>query len=137
MDGEEEYDKEIIGSDNEHISKMFTVKRDDDNKSQEGVVSLVVCDEAMLHPTKETLVDKNMWIVDTGAISHVTYSRTGGVNHCNMTVKTRGFVGELINPDLKMDILVMYMYDNGKEIKAELKDVRVNKKFNFNLFSVT
>jgi hypothetical protein len=44
---EEEYDKEIIGSDNEHISNIYTVKRDDDDKSQGGVVSLVVCDKTM------------------------------------------------------------------------------------------
>jgi hypothetical protein len=134
---EEEYDKEIIGSDNEHVSKIYTVKRDDDDKSQGGVVSQVVCDKAMLHPKMETLVDKDMWIADTGATSHVTHTRIGGVNHRNMMVKTRGFVGESIYPDLEMDIPVTYMCDFGKEIKAELKDVQVNKKFNFNLFIVT
>jgi hypothetical protein len=36
-----------------------------------------------------------------------------------------------------MDIPVTYTCGNGKEIKAELKDVQVNEKFNFNLFSVT
>jgi hypothetical protein len=133
---EEEYDKEIIGSDNEHVSKIYKVKRDDDDESRE-VASLVVCEETMLHPTMETLVDKDMWIADTGAKRHVTYSRIGGVNNCNMTVKMRGFVGESINPDLEMDIPVTYMCDNGKEIEAKLKDVQVNEKFNFNLFSVT
>jgi hypothetical protein len=103
---EEEYNKEIIGSDNEHVSKIYKVKTDDDDESQGGVVSLVVCEDTMLHPTMETLVDKDMWITDTGATSHVTYSRIGGMNNCNTTVKTRGFVGESINPDLEMDILV-------------------------------
>ncbi len=134
---EEEYNKVIIGSDNEHMSKIYAVKRDDDDESQGGVVSLIVYNKAMLHSTMETLVDKDMWIVDTGATSHVTYSRIGGVNQPNRMVKTRGFVGESINPDLKMDILVTYMCDDGKEIDAELKDVQVNKMFNFNLFSVT
>jgi hypothetical protein len=92
----EEYNKEIIGSDNEHVSKICTVKRDDDDKSQGGVVSLVVCDKAMLHPTMLTLVDKDMWIANTGATSHVTYSRIQGLNNCNMSVKTRGFAGESI-----------------------------------------
>jgi hypothetical protein len=46
--------------DDEHISKTYTVKRDDDDKSQGGVVSLVVCDKTMIHPTMETLVDKDM-----------------------------------------------------------------------------
>jgi hypothetical protein len=78
-----------------------------------------------------------MWIPDTGTTSHITYSRIRGVNHCNTMVETRGFVGESINPDLEMDIPVTYMCDDGKEIEAELKDVQVNEKFNFNLFSVT
>ncbi len=78
-----------------------------------------------------------MWIVDTGATSHITYNRTGGVNLPNMTVKTRGFAGQSINPDLEMNIPVMYICDKSKEIEAELKDVQVNEKFNFNLFSIT
>jgi hypothetical protein len=116
---EEEYNEEIIGSDNEHVSKIYTAKRDDDKKSQGGVISLVVSDKTMIHPTMETLVDKDMWIADTGATSHVTHSRIRGVNHCNTTVKTRGFVGKSINPLLDMDILVTYICDNGKEIEAE------------------
>ncbi len=134
---EEEYNKDIIGSNNEHVSKIYTVKRDDDNKSQGGVISLVVCDKAMLHPTMETLVDKDMWIVDTGATSQVTHSRIRGMNHCNITVKTRVFVGESVNLDLEMDILVRCMCGNGKKIEAELKDVQIKKIFNSNLFSVT
>jgi hypothetical protein len=34
-----------------------------------------------------------------------------------------------------MDIPVTYMCDDGKENEAKLKDVQVNEKFNFNLFS--
>ncbi len=91
---EEEYDEEIISSDNEHIHKIYAVKRDDDDESQGGVISPVICDKTMLHQSMETLVDKDMWIADTGATSHITYSRIGGVNHCNKTVKMRGLVGE-------------------------------------------
>jgi hypothetical protein len=36
-----------------------------------------------------------------------------------------------------MNIPVMYICDDRWEIEAELKDVQVNEKFNFNLFSVT
>ncbi len=111
---EEEYNKQIIGSNDEHVSKIYTAKRDDDNESQGGVVSLVICDKTIIHPTMETLVDKDMWIADTGATSHVIHSRIGGVNHLNMTVKTTGFVGESINPDLGMVIPVTYICDNSK-----------------------
>ncbi len=72
-----------------------------------------------------------------GATSHVTNSRIRGVNHRNMPVKTRGFIGESITPDLEMDLPVTYIGDDGKQINVELKDVQVNNKFNFNLFSVT
>jgi hypothetical protein len=109
----------------------------DEDKSQGANVSFAIMDATMLQPTMEALVDKDMWITDTGATSHVINSKVGGKNHRKTTVKTRGFVGESINPDLEVNILVRYTCGNGKEIKAELKDVQVNEKFNFNLFSVT
>jgi hypothetical protein len=108
-----------------------------DDEFQGGDVSLVVMDETMLQPTMEALINKDMWNADTGATSHITNSKVGGKNHRNTAVKTRGFVGESINPDLEMDIPVKYMCNNGDEIEAELKDVQVNQTFNFNLFSVT
>jgi hypothetical protein len=109
---------------------------DDEDKSQVGNVSFVIVDKTMLQPNMEALVDKDMWIMDTGATSHVTNSKVRGKHHRKTTVKTRGFVGESINPDLDMDILVTYICVNGKENEAELKDMQVNEKFNFNLFSV-
>jgi hypothetical protein len=87
--------------------------------------------------THQALESENVWILDTGATSHITKHKIGGFDHCGMTVKTRGFVGESINPELEMDILVKYIRKNGLEIKAELKEVQVNENFNFNLFSVT
>ncbi len=75
--------------------------------------------------------------MDTGTTSHITKHKIGGINHRGTTVNTRGFVRELINPELEMDILVKYIGKDGLEIKAELKDMQVNKNFNFNLFSVT
>jgi hypothetical protein len=95
------------------------LQHSDVDEIQGGDVSLVVMSETTLQPTMEALVDKNMWIADTGATSHVTNSKVGGKNHCNPTVKTRGFVGESINPDLEMDIPVTYMCENGDEIEAE------------------
>jgi hypothetical protein len=78
-----------------------------------------------------------MWIAGTRATSHVTKHKIGGINHRGTIVKTRGFVRESINPDLEMDIPVKYIRKDGLEINPELKDVQVNKNFNFNLFSVT
>jgi hypothetical protein len=43
------------------FQQIYTAKRDQDDKSQGGDASLVVCDKAMIHPrTMETLVDKDM-----------------------------------------------------------------------------
>ncbi len=89
----------------------------------------------MLQPTVEALVDKNVWIAHTGATSHLKNSRIGGVNHCNMTVKTRGFIGESINPDLKRNIPVMYIGDDGNQIDVELKDVQKTRSSTL-IFSV-
>ena len=71
-------------------------------------------------------------MADTGATSHLTKHKIGGMNHRGTTVKTRRFNGESINPELEMDILVKYIGKDGLEINAELKDVQVNKTFNFN-----
>jgi hypothetical protein len=54
--------------------------------------------------------------VDTGATSHVTKHKIGGINHRGTTVKTRGFIRESINPELEMDILVKYIGKDGLEI---------------------
>jgi hypothetical protein len=113
------------------------LQHSDEDAIQGGDVSLVVMSETTLQPTMEALVDKNIWIADTGATSHVTNSKVKGKNHCNPTVKIKGFVGESINSDLEIDIPVTYMCENGDEIEAELQDIQVNKVFNFNLFSVT
>ena len=78
-----------------------------------------------------------MWIADTRATSHVTKHNIGGIDHCGTTVKTRGFIGELINPELEMDFPVNYIGKDGLEIKSELKGMQFNENFNFNLFSMT
>jgi hypothetical protein len=130
------YNKEIIGSDNEHVRKIYKVQRDDDEESQGGAISLVVCDKAMLHPTMETLVDKDMWIPDTGATSHIRHSRIRGMNHCITMVKTRGFVRESVNPDLEMDIPVTYMCDKGKSKlnKKMFKSTRRSSTLTFSVY---
>jgi hypothetical protein len=64
---------------------------DDEDNSQGGNVSFVIMDKTTLQPTMEAHVDKDMWIVDTGASSHVTNSKVGGKDHLKTTVK-RGYL---------------------------------------------
>jgi hypothetical protein len=98
---------------------------------------VISCKNWEFQLTLQTLESENVWIGDTGATSHVTKHKIGGINHCGTTVKTRGFVRESINTELEMDILVKYIGKDGLEINAELKDMQVNENFNINLFSVT
>ncbi len=73
--------------------------------------------------------------MDTRATSHITKHKIGVINHCGTTVKTKGICLQVsINPELEIDIPVNYIGKDGLEIKAELKDVQVNKNF---LFSMT
>jgi hypothetical protein len=98
---------------------------------------VISCENGDVQLKLQALESENMRIADTGATSHVIKHKIGGINHRGTTVKIRGFIGELINMELEMDILVKYIGKDGLEINAEFKDVQVNKKFNFNLFSVT
>jgi hypothetical protein len=97
----------------------------------------ISCKNGDAQLTLQALESENLWIADTRARCHVTKHKIGGINHLGTTVKSRGFLGELMNPELEIDILVKYIGKNGLKINVELKDVQVNKNFNFNLFSVT
>jgi hypothetical protein len=67
----------------------------------------------------------------------VTKHKEGGQKHCQTSVRTRGFAGETIQPDCKMDIPVTYINKNGTEkFNVILGDVQTNEKFHYNLFSV-
>ncbi len=95
------------------------------------------CKNGDIKLTFQALESENVWILDTRATSHVTKHKIRGINQRGTTVKPRGIIRELINLELEMDILVKYIGKDGLEINAELKDMQVNKNFNFNLFSMT
>ncbi len=84
------------------------------------------------------LESQDIWIADTGATSHVTKHTEGGTKRCQTSVRTHGFAGEIIQLDCEMDIPVTYSDKNGTEkFDVVLRDVQTNKKFHYNLFSVT
>ena len=67
---------------------------------------VISCKNGDVQLTLQALESENVWSADTGATSHVTKHKIGGINHRGTTVKTRGFVEELINLELEMDIPV-------------------------------
>jgi hypothetical protein len=78
----------------------------------ELVFNLVIsCENRDVQLTLHALESENMWMADTGATSHLTKHKIGGMNHRGTTVKTRRFNGESINPELEMDILVKYIWN--------------------------
>jgi hypothetical protein len=84
------------------------------------------------------LESQDIWIADTGALSHVTKHTEGGRKHLQTNVQTHGFEGETIQPDCEMVIPVTYVDVNGTEkLNVVLGVVQTNEKFNYNLFSVT
>ncbi len=80
---------------------------------------------------------EDLWIAGMGATSHVTKHAMGGIKQSKSAVQIKRCMENMI-ANFEMDIPVMYCNKDGNEIRsAELKDVQVNNRFNFNLFSMT
>jgi len=89
-------------------------------------------------PTATILDSEELWIVDTGATSHVTKFTTGGINQRKSTIKMKGWMNNSAAGTYEMDIPVRYCDRDGNKLRAAcLTDVQVNERFNFNLFSIT
>ncbi len=101
-----------------------------------SVVANVIADTDFTTGT-HVLDSQDIWIADTGATCHVTKHKEGGQKHYQTSVPIRGFAGETIQPDCKMDIPVTYFDKNGtKKFDVILGDIQTNEKFHYNLFSV-
>ncbi len=88
--------------------------------------------------SQDLLKCKNVWIGDTGATQHSTFSASGGRNQHTCNVMMKGQVGGVTKTLTLMDFLVKLQDIRGKEYgKALLKDVQVNLMFNHNLISIT
>jgi hypothetical protein len=75
---------------------------------------------------------------NTGATSHVIKHAEGGTKHCQTSVQTKGFAGEIVQPDCKMDIPVSYSDKNRTEkFDIVFGDIQTNEKFHYNLLTVT
>ncbi len=118
-------------SSTEQSSKLFEVE-------ELNVSSALTCVALTMLPTTLMLELEALWIADTGATSHVTKYATGGINRHDTAIKMKGCMNNSMTTSFEMDIPVTYCHKDGNKIRsAELKDVQVNNRFNFNLFSIT
>lgn len=79
----------------------------------------------------------DVWISDTGAMQHSTFSTIGGINKRECNVRKKGQMGTTTNTSIVMDFCVKLCNGRGNCLgKVLLKDVQVDSKFNYKLFSI-
>ncbi len=88
--------------------------------------------------TMDMLKRSDMWIADSGASNHVTFSDKGCRNKRNSTGLAHGIVGNSVLPKCELDIPCVYFDKDGAQLEEVIiTDVSHLPKGNFNLFSVT
>ncbi len=87
--------------------------------------------------SQQLLKCSDVWIGDTGATQHSTFSAVGGMNKWECNVKTKGQMGTATSTSVLMDFKVQLCNIHGNCYgTALLHDVQVNSSFNYNLFSI-
>jgi hypothetical protein len=85
----------------------------------------------------DMLKRSDMWIDDSGASNHVTFSNKG-CRKKNATGLTPGIVGHSVLPKCKLDIPCVQFDKDGAQVgEMIITDVSHLPEGNFNLFSVT
>ncbi len=80
----------------------------------------------------------DVWIADSGASNHVTFSDKGCKNKRIATGLTHGIVGNSVLPNCQLDIPCVHFDKDGAQVgEVIITDVIHLPKGNFNLFSVT
>ncbi len=79
----------------------------------------------------------NMWIADSGASNHVTFSDKGCRNKRIATGSTHGIVGDSVLPKCELDKPCVHFDKDGAQVgEVLITDVSHLPEGNFNLFSV-
>ncbi len=79
-----------------------------------------------------------IWIADSGASNHVTYSDKGCKNKRIETGSTHGLVGNSVLPKCELDIPCVHFDKDGAQVgEVLITDVSHLSEGNFNIFSVT
>ncbi len=88
--------------------------------------------------TMDMLERSDMWIADSGASNHVTFSDKGCRNRRISTELTHGIVGNSVLPKCELDIPCVHFDKNGAQLgEVIITDVSHLPEGNFNLCSVT
>ena len=94
-----------------------------DNKGAYSAVLFSNTDETS-PPSMQLLRSPQVWVGDTGATTHSTFSKEASKNQREPTVTTTGITGGLIRPSIQMDIDCMHCDKHGnKQFKMALTDV--------------
>jgi hypothetical protein len=85
----------------------------------------------------DMLKRSDMWIADSGASNHVTFSDKGCRNRRITTGLTYGIVGNSVLPKCELDIPCVQFDKDGAQLgEVIITDVSHLPEVNFNLFSV-
>ncbi len=86
----------------------------------------------------DMLKRSDMWIADSDASNHVTFSDKGYRNKRIATGLTHGIVGDSVLPKCKLDLSCVQFDKDGAQVgEVIIPDVSHLPEGNFNLFSVT
>jgi hypothetical protein len=78
-----------------------------------------------------------MWIADSSASNHVTFSDKGCRNKRNATGSTHGIASNSVLPKYELDIPCVHFDKDGAQLREVIiTDVNHLPEGNFNLFSV-
>jgi hypothetical protein len=87
-----------------------------------------------LPATIELLSQLDIWICDTGASCHSTYSPVGAINIRNSGISTVGHVGQAVATTKTIDIPGRFVSRDGtRSMSGVLTEVGLNPKMNYNL----
>ncbi len=79
-----------------------------------------------------------MWIADSGASNHVTFSDNGSRNKRSETGSTHGIGGNSVLPKYELDIPCVHFDKDGAQVgEVMITDVSHLSEGDFNLFRIT
>jgi hypothetical protein len=86
----------------------------------------------------DILKRSNVWIADSGASNHVTFSDKGYRNRIIATGLTHRIVGNSVLPKCELDVPCVYFDKDGAHLgEVIIADVSHLPEGSFNLFSMT
>ena len=95
-------------------------------------------DQQMKFPATINILNSPfIWIGDTGATGHSSFTSQGGTNFCDSKIITHGVVGGDIKPNTAMDLECTYCDEFGNKLyDMTLTDTSHLPDSNFNLLSL-